>query len=479
MAKEVELPDGSIGEFPDTMDDAQIQAVLRKQFGGGPPAAPSFGQRVSGMLSKGKAAVQSGLNAVDTLGGRLPGTPPGAFTPPASVNPMPGSLTEAGVTYGVPVGGRLAKFGGAGQQALARLTGGLVGGGAGSVMEGKNPVSQEGAMTIAAPLALGEIFGGGVPRVAQMFPGVKSAISESNARNLHGTLADIDPDIGRVIARQQVKPTLKGGTTAAKIQQGIKGGDVQNTASASMERDVGAVNMLSNAPKFNSPAIKQAYDALPDLEKQMLVGAVDPAGFTLKQAQAIRGYLGSGAFGMSPQGQGVSPVAKQMLWGDVGKEIEGGLSPVARPLWQQANRRYAGTMGATDALSDRNAFQGLNNRILLNRNQLSDYLAQNREDMVRRLGPQGYDALVERVLGGAQPGTRDILTPGAGGVTDAFMQTFGRGQGGSPQMLGAPLRTVLPNLGSQYTGRRPFSIPPQLQELLDVIFQRQAGQVNP
>src|SRR5690349_19337175 len=42
MAKEIELPDGSIGEFPDTMPDADIQAVLRKQFGGpAPTPAPT------------------------------------------------------------------------------------------------------------------------------------------------------------------------------------------------------------------------------------------------------------------------------------------------------------------------------------------------------------------------------------------------------------------------------------------------------
>lgn len=40
MPIQVELPDGSIGEFPDGMPDQEIEAVLRKQFGG-PPAAPA------------------------------------------------------------------------------------------------------------------------------------------------------------------------------------------------------------------------------------------------------------------------------------------------------------------------------------------------------------------------------------------------------------------------------------------------------
>lgn len=41
MAKEIELPDGSIAEFPDNMDDAAIKGVLQKKFGAPQqPAAP-------------------------------------------------------------------------------------------------------------------------------------------------------------------------------------------------------------------------------------------------------------------------------------------------------------------------------------------------------------------------------------------------------------------------------------------------------
>jgi len=42
MAKEIELPDGSIAEFPDSMDDASIKEVLRKKF----PATPAPRQPV-------------------------------------------------------------------------------------------------------------------------------------------------------------------------------------------------------------------------------------------------------------------------------------------------------------------------------------------------------------------------------------------------------------------------------------------------
>jgi hypothetical protein len=46
MSKRIELPDGSIGEFPDAMDDAAIEGVLRKQFAPDQSAAET--QRLAG-----------------------------------------------------------------------------------------------------------------------------------------------------------------------------------------------------------------------------------------------------------------------------------------------------------------------------------------------------------------------------------------------------------------------------------------------
>jgi hypothetical protein len=42
---EIELPDGSIAKFPDTMSDAEVKAVLRKRFPPPRPAALAPGER--------------------------------------------------------------------------------------------------------------------------------------------------------------------------------------------------------------------------------------------------------------------------------------------------------------------------------------------------------------------------------------------------------------------------------------------------
>ena len=77
---------------------------------------------------------------------------------------------------------------------------------------------------------------------------------------------------------------------------------------------------------------------------------------------------------------------------------------------------------------------------------------------------------------GGGVGTRDILAPGQGRMSDAFMQSFGRGTNtGSLQALGVPFRTLLPNVGSQYAGQAPYSLPPELQKLLDVTLEQKVG----
>lgn len=47
MPKEIELPDGSVVDFPDTMDDAQIEDVLRGQFGEFPGMPQGLKRRAS------------------------------------------------------------------------------------------------------------------------------------------------------------------------------------------------------------------------------------------------------------------------------------------------------------------------------------------------------------------------------------------------------------------------------------------------
>src|ERR1700722_17962404 len=42
MPKRIQLPDGNIGEFPDSMSNEQIEGVLQKQFPKTPAPKPGF-----------------------------------------------------------------------------------------------------------------------------------------------------------------------------------------------------------------------------------------------------------------------------------------------------------------------------------------------------------------------------------------------------------------------------------------------------
>lgn len=68
MTKEVELPDGSIAEFPDTMSDDQIAAVLRRQFGSPAPApaapAPPADPQIDRLLKQRSEALAAGKTDV-------------------------------------------------------------------------------------------------------------------------------------------------------------------------------------------------------------------------------------------------------------------------------------------------------------------------------------------------------------------------------------------------------------------------------
>lgn len=442
-----------------------------------PPPAPTMGQRASQALGTAHRAVGDVLRQIDTLGGRLPGTPSGSFVTPETVNPVARNLPEAGVQAAMVAAGPLSAGATPWQQALTRVGLGSLLGGAGMAAEGRNPVSAAGAKEIGAPLVLGEVAGWAGPRIAKTLPGVKSAINEAQSQDLLASVRTIDPDVAATMEAQQIKPTLKGGQTFAKMRQAVTGGAVQDVASQGVQKQMTTIDALSGSPRLRTPTLEQAYKAMPPLARQQLVGAVDPEGFSLPQAQQIRGWLGSKAFAQSPQGQGVGPVPQQKLWAQVTTDIERALSPVALPLWKQMNLRYGGTMAIAEPLGESGIVQGLPNRLLMNRNYLSQWLDQNREDITRRVGPRAYDALVEGVLGGAQPGTRDLLTPGSGMPSDAFQQTFGRRTNtGATGFLGVPLGTVAPNLGSQYTGRFPLNLPPAVQQALDLILQRQMRQ---
>lgn len=307
-------------------------------------------------------------------------------------------------------------------------------------------------------------------------PGAKARINEGQSQELLGTIGQTNRVARDAIEAAPVSALQKEPRTAAAIKRGFESGAVADAASQRFDAVLDRVASAAGNPALNTPALQEAYRMMPALE-QRLLGPVGPNGFSLQQAQKIRSWVGDPAFAQSTLGQGVRKAPQQQLWGEITQEMEGALAhaPRARQLWQANNRAYGSTQAFQDSLTERNAFTNQPNRTFLNRSALSDYFARNEVDLVRRMGRDGFDFFVERVLGGAQPGTRDILASGAGTATDALAQVYGRGQGGAPQIIGSLIRTGAPSIGSQYTGRAPYTLPAPLQAILDVALQKAGG----
>lgn len=139
---EVELPDGTIAEFPDTMAPEQIQGVLRQQFGGPPAAEAALAQAQPseldryyssgifagqynplGSIARSLDAATTGsqnavsFNLADEIGGILPGTDADAQR--ARQNELAASNPVA--TIAGTIGGGLAMGGKAAQSGLTLM----------------------------------------------------------------------------------------------------------------------------------------------------------------------------------------------------------------------------------------------------------------------------------------------------------------------------------------------------------------------
>lgn len=95
MPIEVELPDGQIAEFPDSMQPEEIQAVLQRQFGGSPEGDGDVGQTVSG---RGISGQQRGIEREQYLS-ELEETNPFQAQALREMNPFQRALIGAGAGF--------------------------------------------------------------------------------------------------------------------------------------------------------------------------------------------------------------------------------------------------------------------------------------------------------------------------------------------------------------------------------------------
>lgn len=332
MAKEIELPDGSIGEFPDTMSDAEILGVLRKQFGGGPqrPAADtrSTGTRLyQDYIAKPlTSAVGGAMETVTTpfvpLARMAQGESvraafgPESFTTQgvggaaeqarnkAAAVVVPQTPLQAGITAGTLAAGPVARAVPAlaplatAHPALARIFGGTVGGAVGGGVEDPTLTGiGTGAAWGAGTTAAGELVGKVLGKAARSAPGAKGAIAAQDAA-AYGT------EIGRQ------SPPLAGAQTVQDLQR-LAQGEGRTALGAAKERAVQEIEA----------AIGQRPLLIPSLSERPM---------SLRDANAALSEIGSRAFSRNPLDRTFQGVDQRRLYGQIEQEIRAALDALQR-----------------------------------------------------------------------------------------------------------------------------------------------------
>jgi hypothetical protein len=445
MSQQVEF-EGKIHEFP---DDAS-QAEIAKALGGGSTPQPNtvtagYQKYIGEPLATGVRKAGQALDWADRGFGMFK-APEGN---PAQLQQFARDVTpqtplQAGAAIGTGVAGGLAsRFGSTGlPAALWRVLGGAVGGEAGGQVQGA-PTGQ-GALLGGGPAAIGEGVGGIGGKVLRSLPGAKGRIAGQDAAALGG-------EIGRQ------SPPLAGASTAGELRTMAAGPGREALGTAKEQAITQIESMLPPSPTINVPTLGGPM--------------------SLRDANNKLSEIGARAFSKNPLERNILGVDQRQLYGQAANEIDAALPQDARPLWQTAQADYKKGLALLKPLQSPSAFRQYPDEVQLNTPKLQEYVAnpKNEAALRNKLGDQGYEALVNVLTRGGGAGTRDILAPGQGRVMDALLQTFGRGQGGATQFIGAPLRTALPNVGSQYAGRAPYSLPPALQSVLDIALQQKAA----
>lgn len=491
MAQYVEVGKDVI-EFPDGMPDDQIAAAIKRGASSAPDASWAARASASPVLKTAKTVADAVLpptggypfqGVADAIIPRDPTKPtlPGQIWEQAKTPSGAGAIIGTAAPVVLDLIPATKPIGAAINNTAGRSLGGGIGAGVGAIIEGRDPLPEAGKVAGSNLLAEALMLGG--EKVVRSLPTMKGRIAERQAQGVAGAIRQVSPELADVVegSKSTLAPTLRGPKTGAAMQSTALTDSGQKALSAAFERGMVEVERLAPNATVMGPALLDAYSAMPQIARDRLIGPVAVNGFTPRQAQEVIAWAGSRAFTQSPLGQGVGQVPQQMLWKDALTETVTGLraaSPDAADMFVGIRAPYGAGQTYLDMLrsgTPEGPFRGFPNKIMMDENLVRRFISENRQEVMDKLGPAGFKALND-ALGGAQPGTKSLLTPGAGGPFDALMATFGRGTNtGTMSAPSGALRVPLANVGSQYTGRAPYSLPTPIKALMDILTNQSVG----
>lgn len=302
--KEIELPDGTIAEFPDNMPDSEIESVLQKQFSPSVPRETSGYVPIPGVITQNPGATRS------MISGGLKGT--GNLLNFMAHGPIPG-IGLASDYMGIPQRA----------QALGKKTGLLVepatrgqraaeafgeiampalltapAGGAGAASAGVRP-----AVGVGGELAAGMLGGAGAASGAYLYP------QDERAKFFGGLLGAMAPAAASMAARRYAR-----GGNARQLRQSID----------DFERAVG-----------EPPTLGEGTGARRLMERERLAERLPIGGRFTERVDRLNATIG----------QRVDDISQRLARGDfdseaVGKQVHRGLKSWTATKKAQASQLY-------------------------------------------------------------------------------------------------------------------------------------------
>lgn len=359
---------------------------------------------------------------------------------------------------------------------LARILGGAAGGGTGGFTTGDPGM---GALEGGGANVMGEALGTGGSKLLRSLPWIKGVINRMDAKR-----------IGQAVG--EISPPLAGATTPRKFQELVEERGLPALGAAKGEVVHRVEGML---PGVKGPpwTVERSPGSIsmPSLgTRELPFDASKPADVLLRKANDELSRIGDMLDSVIPLDPRYQNRDLKTLYGDLYQEIARGLEarggPAARAAWEAGQGAYRKGRAVYDVLRRSKVLEpggvsnplddleehGMLNVVKLQRLLMDPDVAAS---LRKALGPLDFKKFSDAVFRGAGRGKIDRVALGGGGPFDA-LATIGRGQQSGAWSLPMALgRVLVPNVGAQYVGKAPLTLPSKLQAILDVALQRMGG----
>lgn len=415
--KEIDLPDGSVGEFPDTMPNDQIQAVLRKQFGGA--QAPAATRAAMPTMPAPTVKAPWGLPNIPTPMDALAKVLPTAMSPVKKAFDVAG---QADVRAGIKSPETAASRSQAYTNMMPPLLAGVLTGGASlpvqaatqmgttslmqnAGMEPKKPIGQTGLDTSV-------LISGALPYAAAGMGRLARGLGRTATRLLPGRF-DAAQQAAQGAAGDVVE-SLRPETAAGNLFKGARAAGAEVIPAGNIQRTIADIgDSIGENPKNPGLQLVKAY--ADDLAQATANGTVD-----LKKLMQMRLDLGR-SLGKAPELKG--------LYGAILSDLEGAAAaggPGAN-MATSALQAFKADMGANTfaRMVESATKDSVAGGRALNIARLRDAVAKHSDELTRLLGPEKLSLITNfvdkyRALPPAMAYTAaNILVNGLGGVAGA------------------------------------------------------------